>query len=492
MRTPVLLALALTACAPKPAPPAAVEPVGAAPAAPPVRETRLRTPEPLAEHPWQLPAAAVGTLSNGVPVYVVENHEVPMVQVRLTFAAGSLTDPAKKEGLAAATVAMMTRGAGPYDVDGLNKALKRLGTDFGAGAGSDDTSFSISTLASNLDPSLDILSTVLAAPTWPAAEWTLLKKQYADGITARREDPNAKGRTVLDVVTWGSTYEGRVVTEKTLGALSIADMKAWRTQWLTASNAAIYVGGDTTLADIQPRLEARFGKLAKGGKTAPPVVAPAPAEKPTLTLVDHPGATQSIVLASRYLGRPTDPGYADLLVANAAWGGMFTSRLNMNLREDKGYTYGARSSLAYDLGGVRWTVSAPVQSDKTIESLQEIQKELAAPKAGRPLTDEEIAAAKGSILNGYPLPFENPGRLLGLLGDVRRYNLGDAWISAWIPHIQAVTTASAQAAWASRADGTGLRFVVVGDAAKLREPLGALGFVVEERDADGIVVGSTH
>lgn len=487
--TRALLLLALAACAPKVTPPAApVEP--AAPAAPAVRPTRLQAPGPTAEHPWTLPAPAVGTLSNGIPVYVVENHEVPIVDVHLSWRGGSNTDPKGKEGLASATMDMLARGAGTYDAEALTRAAKKLGTNIESQGGVDAASVALSALTRNLAPSLDLLSTVVNAPTFPEKEWTLLHKQYDDSITSRRQDPTSTAWTVLGRVVYGESYQGRFAVERSLAAIRTSDMKAWRKAWLVAPNASIYVGGDTTLAEILPMLEARFGRMTKTGKAAPAVPAPTTPTTPTITLVDKPGAAQSVIVATRYLGRPTDPGYADLYVANAAWGGMFTSRLNMNLREDKGYTYGARSSIGYDAVGARWSVSAPVQSDKTLPSLQELFAELAAPGKDRPFTDAEIAAAKGSILNGYPLPFESPGALLGLLDDVRLYGLGDTWVDQWLPRVQAVTAASAQAAWATQATGAGLRYVVVGDAAKLREPLATLGFTVEERDADGAVLPS--
>lgn len=466
--------------APAPAPPAeAVPPPGPPP-------HRVGLPSPGAERPFTLPAVHEAKLGNGIPVAIVENHEVPLAFVRVTFRAGGWVDPAGKDGLATVAVDMLDTGAGDLDAEGLAQAFKRMGSNLETGAGPDGVHLAVSSLTRNLGPTLDLLRTVWVEPTFPADEWTLLRGQYEDAVQYRRTDPNSIAWRVLTVVTHGPSYLGRAIDEATLAKIKRKDLKKWARTWLVPGHARIFAGGAVTPAQLLPELESRFGTL--GGVTpelpaAPDAPAPPPAA--TLTLVDKPGASQSVILAARYVGEPTDPDFPALLLANQLVGGMFTSRLNLNLREEKGYTYGARTSVSYNLAGTWWTASAPVKAATTLDAMKELMAELGSPAAGEPVTAAELEAARGALVYGYPLRFESPGYLLGQLENVWRYGLPGDWIDGYMARMRGVTVADAQSAWVKRVDPKAVRYVVVGDAASLREPLRGLGLAFEERDVDG-------
>jgi predicted Zn-dependent peptidase len=486
-----LLPLLLTGCPHEVAPPPVVE---AVPVVPTLAPTRLAAPGPTAARPFILPEAAVGTLSNGVTVYVVENHEAPLVSVRMSFRGVGLVDPAGKEGLASMAAALMNQGAGPYNAEAWDKELRRLGTSLGISAGNDNATAELTSLKRNLAPSLDRLKDLVLTPQFDKTEWQLLSKRTEDGVKSRRSDASGTASWVLDKVVWGETYKGRKLDEASLARISIKDMAAWQRGFLTPQNCAIFVGGDVTLAEVLPMLEARLGswKAARGAGKIPAVVAPAMPSATTLTLVDKPGASQSVIVGMGYIGRPSDPAFFPLTVANFGIGGQFMSRINLNLRENKGYTYGARSSVGYDLAGTQFSASAPVVADKTVPALVELIQELRGPANGKPITDAEVANAQGGMLMARPLKFEQPGYLLGQLEVVWSYGLPADWVSGYDARVRAVDAASAEAAWTSTVSTDHLRFVIVGDLASLQAPLTeqakSWGWTVETRDVDAKLV----
>lgn len=456
-----------------------------------VAPTRAKAPEPLKPRAFTVPAASVGMLASAVPVTVVENHETPLVWVRLSFRSGALLDPPGKEGLAQATLAMMNEGAGELDSEAFSRAQRELGSSVSAGAGTDGATIVAQSLTRNLPQTLDLLTLMLEEPSFPLEEWALLQKQMLDGVAWRRSDPQSIADFTLNRVLFGDSYRGRAPTEASIQSITTRDMKRWAKRWLVPQLAAVFVGGDTTLAEVQPLLDARIGDWKARSRPFTPTIPVTSPTGSTLTVVDKPGAAQSVILAARVTGRPTDPEYGSLLLANAAVGGMFTSRLNMNLREEKGYTYGARSTLGYDLAGTTWTLSTPVQTAVTGPALREILSELAAPDHGEPLLLAEIEQARGSLLNSYPLKFEGPDWLLGQHEAVWRYGLGPGWLDGYTSRLTSVTAVTAQGAWSTRIGTQGLRFVVVGDLATIGADLPALGMQVEHRDVDGNVLPAT-
>ena len=481
------LAMTLPACQHK-APPAPAVAV-AVPVVPTVAPTRLTAPGPTAPRPFTLPEAKTATLSNGVSIYVVESHDVPLVSVRMTFRGVGLADPVGKEGLAALSAALMNQGAGSFDAEAWDKELRRLGTSLGISAGSENATAELSSLKRNLPASLDRLKDLVLTPRFDKKEWDLLSSRTRDAVKSRRSDASSTAGWVLDKVVYGEAYKGRKLDEKTLMRMSPGDMRVWRTKNLVPQSCAIFIGGDVTLEEIQPLLEARFGTWKALAPAKSPVVEqPVAPSAATLTLVDKPGATQSVIVGAGYVGRPQDPGYFPLIVANYGMGGQFMSRINLNLREDKGYTYGARTSVGYDLAGTQFQTSAPVVADKTVPALVELVKELRGPLETRPVTDLEVQNAQGGLLMARPLKFEQPGYLLGQLELVWSFGLPADWITAYEAKVRAVDAGAASGAWKGVINPDKLRYVIVGDLASIgpavREQAAAWGWSVETRDVD--------
>ncbi len=472
-----LILLGLAGCAPKAEPAPAAEPVAAV--------DRTVKPEPLAERGFSMPEIHQGALSNGLPVYVVENHELPLVDLRLAFDVGGWTDPAGQEGLAESAMDMLNEGAGEYDALGLSAALKSLASRMTTSAGMNSASVHANTLKKNLAPTLDLMATVLLEPTWPESEWERVQKQRVQELAADKANPQNLARQIARTLAYGPVYLGAPATEESVGALTVDQMKAWKEQFLVPGRAVLLIGGDVTLEEVLPLLEARFGGWAgETPRLAPtrPMVQP---ESTTVYLVDKPQAAQSVLYFQRFVGEWTDPEFSALELANRAWGGQFTSRLNMNLREDKGYTYGARSGFGHSYAPTRWVASASVQAEVTRESLDEFFRELADINAERPLTADEIEYVRGGLINGYPGRFEQAEALLREIETVWRYKLPEGWLDGYLDRVAAVDPAQAQAVFAERVASQPFQILVVGDVASVREGVEGLGYPVVLLDTDG-------
>jgi len=461
--------------------------------APPVPEYRKVTPGPLAPRAFQAPTISEGTLSNGVQVIVVENHEVPLVWVQLSVDRGGFTDPQDKPGLASVTMDMLNEGAGELDAAGLSRAAKALASSLSSSASNDTATLSIKSLTKNLPQTLDLMTQVLRTPNFAEADWALMKKKRLADLSAARNNPHKIHSRVWRRQFYGEGYIGRLRTEAAYESISTADMRAWYTANLAPGIARIYVGGDTTLEEVTPLLEARFGDWEG---TAAPAVAPEAiperAEANHIVLVDKPGAPQSVVKVGQRVHTRTTEDYFPAMLANTCYGGMFIARLNMNLREDKGWTYGARSRLSHSLVDSVWSAGAAVKTDTTADSVSEILRELQESQAERPFSDEELQAMRGGLLGKWPLSFESPNYLLGKVRDIWIYDLPSDWVTSYPDRVRSVSLDATQAAWKRWIDPERLTIVIVGDAATIRPGLEALGLPIQEVDADGEPVGETE
>ena len=455
-------------------------------------DTSWRTvqPEPLAPRAFQLPEAATGELSNGVQVFVVENHEMPLVNVRIAFDQGGWTDDNTKVGLASVTLDMLNEGAGDLDAAAISKAAKALAANISCGAGDDSASVSLGVLAKNMEPGLDLLATVLLEPTFEQDDWDIMKMDRIADLASARNNPGSIASRVSNRLQFGDSYRGMMRTEDAYNAISTDDMKAWWKTHLTSGNARIYVGGDTTLDAALPLLEARFAQWSGDASSAEkPSATEANVSETTIFLVDKPGAPQSVLKVFRRLD--IERGHAewfDLYMANMMYGGMFSARLNLNLREDKGWTYGARASAGSDYTKGMWRASTSVKTDTTADSISEILREVNEASDSRPFTANELSASSGYLLGSRPVRYENAGTLLGELQSNWLYGLPEDWITAYADNVRSVTLEAAQAAWNKHIVPQELSILVVGDKATIYEGLQALNIPIIHMDSDGNVL----
>ncbi len=450
---------------------------------------RSQPPPPTEPRPFVLPAVAEGALSNGIRVVVVESHEIPFVWVTLSISASPDQDPVGKEGLAMITLDMLNEGAGAYDAAGLSGALKALGSNLSSSVGSDGASVGIRSLSRNLGATLDLMADVVLKPGFPASEWEILQKQYLASLQTDRSDPSLIAARLLEQRVHGQSYRGRQLTEASVKAIDPAAMRGWYDKELGPARATLLVGGDTTLAQVLPELERRFGGWKGAAGAVEPLGAVPPVTQNTLFVAHKAGAAQSVIQAEVYVAAPTDADYFPLVVANHVMGGQFASRINLNLREKNGYTYGARSSVAFDRRGARLSVSTSVKTDVTAAAMKELLYELNGPSTGRAFDATEVADATSAIVSARPLRFESPEYLLRQLENISRYNLPSDWVSTYAANVAAVDPPAANDSWSRRMTQDGalrpMVWVIVGDLTKIREPLAGLGFPMVELDVDG-------
>jgi len=470
------MVMALMACAPKT--PGAVE-----------TDFRASAPEPLERTEFKLPVAEEATLSNGLQLRYIQDDSVPLTRVTLSFRLGSFADPDSKTGLVGATFDMLNEGVEGHDALAISSAMKRLGGSLSASAAGDGGYLSLSTLTRNLDESLGFLTKALLQPTFPVEEWERLQKSYLQNLNESKTTPRSIARRVFQNGFYEGTYSGRLSSEESINSLNVEDMAAWWAANAVVENAMLVGNGDLSLEELLPKLEAAFGAMASGASVERPSPEGVALEQTEIRFVHKPGAAQSVIRLGRELGAVYgDEDYWSVRVANGAFGGMFMARLNMNLREDKGYTYGARSWTTRNYGSDRWELSTSVRTDATAESLFEIFKELAEVSGDapvRPLTADEIAYAQGSSINGYPAQFETPNNLLQQLSDIWRYGLPADAVEAYIANVESVQPDAAQAAFAARIASQPLLVVVVGDWEVVGESVSALGYPITQVDVDG-------
>ncbi|TNE90108.1 MAG: insulinase family protein [Deltaproteobacteria bacterium] len=442
-------------------------------------------PEPLEGKTFEVPKPSSLQLANGMPVYVVENHEVPLFDVQMVFDVGSFADPEGKEGLAEATFDLLDEGAGDMDAAALSKKLRQIGGFVGSSASLDGASVGAAGLSKNLEQILDIWTTVLLEPTFPEEDWKVLQKKMVADLEAQDADPNSVALRLHYRVAYGDDYRGRAADAESVGSLTPADMKAFYEKYVGPGNARILVGGDVDPEAVVKALDARLGQWNVAVETTRPEPKSTPFEAATVYFVDEPGASQSVVRTLVPIGTRLDEDYFDLDIANRAFGGAFVARVNMLLREEKGWTYGARTFTYYPHGNGFWGMSTSVRTDATAGTLTEVSRLITEALGDKPLTDDEVAYMKSSVRNGYPAGFETTGALLAEQVEVQRYGLPADWTAKYLAGIDAVTTESANTALKKAIDPNRLAWFVVGDRAAVMDEVLSVGLPVVVLDREG-------
>jgi predicted Zn-dependent peptidase len=425
------------------------------------------------------------TLSNGVKVVLAERHEVPQVQGALWFDAGAASDITSKPGVMSMTMSMLTEGTTNRDGLTLSRELAQLGAGVNGGGGLDMSYVGFNSLTTTLDPTLAIFGDVLRNPAFKAEDLERLKRQRIAQVQQAKQTPTSMGSRLVPKLVFGdaSPY-GQVTTEQSLGSITRDDLLAFQKAWIQPQNATLIVVGDTTLETLVPKLEAQLGGW-KGAQTGhKPKASPQPTAG-AVYLIDKPGAQQSVITAADVLP-PRDPkDQAALDTINAVLGGDFVSRLNMNLREDKHWSYGASSGVRDGRDARTFIARAPVQTDKTAESFVEARKELTGIVGDKPVTDAELAKAQSGIIQSMPGSWEESSAVLSSISELVMYNLPDGYFDAYPGEVSAVTRDSATAAVRKAVKPNELVWVIVGDRGVVEPKLKALGLDIKVIDADG-------
>jgi zinc protease len=454
---------------------------------------RSKVPEAGTPPAGRLPAFSRAKLTNGLNLVVAEHHAVPVVSFNLLVDAGYAADQLAAPGTAKLAGNMLDEGTKTRNALQISDALALLGANLGTGSDVDTTTVSLSALKAKLDPSLEILADVVLNPSFPATDLDRLKKQQLAAIQQEAVQPFGMALRVLPRLIYGDQHAyGTPLTgsgtAESVSKLTRDDVQKFHATWFKPNNATLVVVGDTTLAEIQPRLERLFASW-KAGDVPKKNVAPVPARtRAEVYLLDRPGAQQSVVLAGQAAPPKANPQEVAIEAFNTTLGGAFVSRLNLNLREDKHWSYGA-GSVFFDARGQRPFIAyAPVQTDKTKESLLEVAKELKAIRGERPVTADELQFAKNKRILTLPGRWETAGAVAGSLGEIVRFGYDDRYFEGYPAKVQALTVGDVAAA-AQLLDPDRLIWVVVGDRAKVEAAVRELNLgELRVIDADGKVV----
>jgi zinc protease len=458
---------------------------------------RSKLPETAPPPASKFPTIATATLSNGLKVYLAERSDVPLVNFNLMVDAGYAADHQGILGTASLAMNMLDEGTKTRTALQISDALQRYGAQLGTGSNVDMSTVFLSTLKENVDSSLTIFADVILNPSFPQQDFDRLMKLQLAQIQREKVTPFQMALRVFPLLVYGSGHAYGIPltgsgTEESVSKLRRDDLIQFHRTWFKPNNASLIVVGATSLADIRPKLERLFGSWRPGDVPKKNIGQVAQQPRSAVYLIDRPGSEQSIIFAGHVAPAKRNPREIALLTLNDILGGSFTSRVNMNLREDKHWSYGA-FSLFFDARGQRpFIVLAPVQTDKTKESLTEVANELRAIAHSRPVTPEELAKAQANLTLSLPGQWETIGAVGGSIEEIVRFDLPHDYYSTFASNVRALQVADLATAANETIQPDKLVWVVVGDRAKV-EPgirelnLGPLTFL----DADGKPVRAT-
>lgn len=424
--------------------------------------------------------------ANGLEVWTVEHRELPIVSAALLLRIGSAADPADRPGLAAFTVDMLDEGSGTSSALEVNDRLARIGAQFDSEIGSDATLLSMVSLARFAEPALALLREMATQPRFDAEDVRRVRAVRLARLMQLRDVP----ASLADRLFTKRLYDGHPYghsgfgSEPSLAAITDEELRTFHASRLRRAPAVLVMVGDASHAEMQRLAAQAFedagdwdGAGGDAAATARVMALPAllPAGESRVAMIDRPGAAQSEIRVGRVAAPRSTPDYHTLSVLNTALGGAFVSRINLNLREQKAYTYGARSSFEYRLGPGPFTVQTSVQTDKTAESVSEILRELREVQEARPITADELARAQAALVRGFPRGFETADQLARAVTQLALYDLPDDYFDRYVPLIQAVTMDEVTAAARRHLRLEELQVVVVGDRSQTGDGLAQLG-----------------
>nr|MBA3334846.1 insulinase family protein [Acidobacteriota bacterium] len=447
-----------------------------------------KLPKPGANPKFTLPPIEKMKLSNGLDVWVVRQGELPLVSMNLVLKSGGTFEPADKSGVSSMTAALLDDGTKTRSALDIANGLQAIGASMGAGSSWDSASVSLSTTTKNFDQALDIYADVIVNPIFPEKELENVRKSALTGFVQRRLNPNAIADVVYDRVLYGATHPyGRQLsgTETTITALKRSDLVSFYEASYRPNNATLVVVGDVDGKTLLPKLEKAFAGWKSGTISGGELPSYAPLEKAGIYLVDRPDAAQSVISIGQVGVDRSNPDFFPLQVMNSILGGQFISRVNLNLREDKGYTYGARSGFTFRRGAGPFSASADVQTAVTKQSVAEFLKEINGIRGTVPVTTKELEYNKQSIIRRFPASFETVGQISGQLSNLIVYNLSDSYFNEYIQKVNAVTLADVNRVANKYLTPDKMAIVIVGDKKVIETGLKELEYPIVYLDTEG-------
>ncbi len=456
-----------------------VEPFGDAKAAPAAAIDRSTPPALGAPHELKLPDLKEERLSNGLIILVAERHEIPVVNFWLEVDSGFASDEHVLPGTARLASSLLTGGTKRRTALEISEELQLLGAQISSGCNLDMATVYLTALKVALDDSLDIFADVILNPSFPESDFERQRQLQLSAIANEKVTPVQMALRALPPILYGKghAYGSPLTgsgTEETVNQISRADMQRYHETWFRPNNATLLVVGDTTLAEIKPKLEALFSSWKANDvpvKHMAPVLPPA---KPTIYIVDKPGALHSVVLSGTIAPPPKLEDEVALETMNNVFGGAFSARLNMNLREEKHWSYGAGSVLYGAKAQRPFLAYSSVQGDKTAESIAEILKEIKGILGENPVTAEELEATKQQQIFELPGEHETMNAVGGMFLDLLQHGLPLDFYNTYVSSVTALTIDDITAAAKKVLDPAHTIWMVVGDRKVLEPSLKAL------------------
>ena len=455
---------------------------------------RSKLPEVGAAAEGKLPKLQRATLSNGLKIVLAERHDTPVVDATMMFDAGFAADQFGNPGTASLAMTLLTDGTKSRDALQLSDDLQRLGAQLSARSRLDVSTVFLSAIKPKLDDSLALFADVVLNPSFPDADFQREKKLMLARIEQEKAQPVPMAERVLPGLIYGKGHAyGNPLTgsgtPESVAKIGREDLVKFHSTWFRPNGATLIVAGDTTLAEIQPKLEKLFAGWKAGETPKKNLAKVGMPAKPAVYLIDRPGALQSYVIAGEPALPKNSPGEIATEVVNDMIGGTFSSRLNMNLREDKHWSYGAFSVFFSAKGQQPFLALAPVQTDKTKESMDEMNKELHAFAAAKPVTDAELQATVGNRTLSLPGSHESLQSVVGTVQEMVEFGYPDDYYDSYAAKVKSLRTADIQDAAKTALHPDNLIWIVVGDRAKVESGVRALNIgELHVIDADGNAV----
>jgi zinc protease len=481
----------------RPSPAVVARPAKHLRALPSTVDRTLGPPRPESFPPLRFPALTRATLSNGLQVVLAERRGLPLVQMSLELrGAGFASDRGRKPGTAAFTLAMLEEGAGSHDALAFAARKESLGAMLGTTGTIDLAALWLSAVKHRLDDSLALLADLVARPRLDPRDIERKRGAWLASLKQEKGRPATLARRIAGPALHGAGHPYAIPssgtgTEEGIAALHRDDLTRWIADWVRPDHATLLVVGDTDLAELTPKLEKAFAGW-KAPATPPPryaIPTVAPRTGPLALLVDQPGAIQATILVGALVPSSMDTGAIDLELANSILGGTFSARLNMNLREDKHWSYGAYSQIAGAVGPALWTATTAVQIDKTGDALTELRREIVDYVTGKaPARPDELTKLQAVAVRALPGSYETGAAVLATLSDMVLYRRSDDYPQRRASRVEAITIEQLTAAMRA-IQPTALTWVVVGDLGKIEAPIRALKLgAIKVVDPDGRVL----
>jgi zinc protease len=439
---------------------------------------RTVVPKAGADPAAKLPTWTKATLSNGAQLVVVERHALPLISFTMNFVGGSNElEPAAKPGLGSLTANMMTEGTTTRSGDDISNALQLLGTGVGFGIGGEGGSAGFRSLKGNFEPALTIMAEEILHPAFPDAALDRLKQRTLVNLRQSRDRTPGIAAVVFPKLLYTTDHPyGRTMSEDAVNAVTRADVVAFHDAFFQPAHAIITVIGDITPAEAKAKIEKAFAQWPANGSPATFSYPAAPTPKATTVyIVDKPAAAQSTFAIGLVGPARSTPDYYAVQVMNNVFGGVFQSRINANIREAKGWSYGVQSFFAYGRGPGAFRAGGDIQTNKTDSALVEFIKEIKGIRGDKPVTDEELRAAKAALVQSLPSRPATVAGVSSMVNEIFVNGLPEDYWTQFQRGVNAVTIADVQRVAQKYIDIDHLTILIVGDREKIEGPVRATG-----------------